>query len=327
MKAAVYTRYGSPDVVTIDEVSKPKPAVGEALIKIHTTTVSRTDCGTLRGHPFFARLFMGFPYPKNPVLGMDFAGTVEAIGAGVKSFKPGDRVFGMSPDKFGAHSEYLCILENGAVASLPDGVSFDEAVVSEGAWYANCGLTYLDLGPNHSILIYGASGAIGTSAVQLAKFYGATVTAVVATEHLDLVKSLGADHVIDYTAEDFTQIGETFNFVFDAVGKTTFFRCRRLLKAGGTFAATDLGPWGQTVLLALWSTLTRSRRIAIAIPKNSEVFVDFLKARIEAGDFRAVIDRRYPLEAIVDAYRFVESERKTGIVVINVVPANESKQA
>jgi NADPH:quinone reductase-like Zn-dependent oxidoreductase len=172
--------------------------------------------------------------------------------------------------------------------------------------------------PGHRILIYGASGAIGTAAVQLAKCYGAEVTAVVATQHLDLVKSLGANRTVDYTAQDFTQIGETFDSVFDAVGKTTFFRCRRLLRSGGVFTATDVGPWCQNLLLAIWSSITRSHRVVFPLPKIREAFVDSLKALIEAREFRAVIDREYPFEAIADAYRYVETGQKTGIVVINV---------
>jgi len=277
--------------------------------------------------PLIARLFTGLLRPKCTVLGMDFAGTIEAAGAGGTSFKPGDRVFGMSPDHFGAHAQYLCVPEKGTIAMMPSGVSFKEAVVCEGAWYADTYLQKFCLKTGHKILIYGASGAIGTAAVQLAKAYGAKVTAVVATRHLDLVKSLGADSVVDYTTEDFTKIGETFDFVLDAVGKTTFFRCRRLLRAGGIFSAADLGPWWQNILLAAWSSITGSNRVVLPTPKSSKRFVEELKGRLEAGEFRAVIDREYPFEAIADAYRFVETAQKAGIVVINVVQTDESTAA
>ena len=327
MKAVVNTRYGSPDVLEIRQAPKPEPKAGEVLIRVHATTVSRTDCGMLRARPFFIRLGIGLLRPNCTILGMDFAGEVEAVGPQVTSFKPGARVFGLSPDDYGAHAEYLCVPENGAIAAMPAGLRFDEAVVCEGAWYADTNLKRFGLRPGHKILIYGASGAIGAAAVQLAKSYGAEVTAVVATRHLDLVKSLGADRVVDYTAEDFTQIGETFDFVLDAVGKATFFRCRRLLRSGGVFAATDLGPWWQNPILAIWSSITGSNRVVIPLPKSSKAFVDFLKARMEAGEFRAVIDRKYPPEAITDAYRYVETGQKTGIVVINVTPADENKQA
>ena len=320
MKAVVNTRYGSPEVLEIRQVPKPHPKPGEVLVRVHATTVGRTDCGMLRAHPFFIRFLTGLRRPKRTILGMDFAGEVEAVGAGVASFMPGDRVFGMSPDDFGAHAEFLCVPEKGAIAAMPKGARFADAVVCEGAWYADSSLRGLRVKSGNRILIYGASGAIGTAAVQLAKSYGAEVTAVVAARHLDLVNSLGADRAIDYTARDFTRIGETFDAVFDAVGKTTFFRCRRLLKPGGVFAATDLGPWGQNPLLAIWSSVTRSNRVVFPLPKSSEAFVGSLKARMEAGQFRAVIDREYPLAAIADAYRYVETGQKTGIVVINVVP-------
>jgi NADPH:quinone reductase-like Zn-dependent oxidoreductase len=325
MRAAVNTRYGPPEVVEIRQVPKPEPKAGEVLIRVHATTVSRTDCGMRRPHPQFVRLFAGLLRPRLTILGMDFAGEVEAVGAGVTMFKAGNRVFGLSPDACGAHAEYLCLPENAAMACMPLGVAFGDAVVCEGAWYADTYLQAFRLNPGHSILIYGGSGAIGTAAVQLAKCYGAKVTAVVATPHLDLVRSLGADRAVDYTAQDFTQIGETFDCVFDAVGKTTFFRCRRLLKPNGVFAATDLGPWCQNPLLTLWSAITGSRRVIFPLPQSSKAktFVEFLKTRIEAGEFRAVIDREYPLEAIADAYSYVEKERKTGIVVINVKQAGE----
>ncbi len=321
MKAAVNTRYGSPDVLEIRQVPTPVPKTGEVLIKVHATTVNRTDCGMLRARPFIVRLFAGLWRPKRTILGLDFAGTVEGIGAGVTSFMAGERVFGMSPDGYGGHAEYLCMPETGTIAAMPTGLPFDEAVVGEGAWYADTYLRKFGLKSGDKILIYGASGAIGTAAVQLAKFYGAEVTAAVGTRHLELVKALGADRVIDFSAEDFTQIDDGFDFVLDAVGKTTFFRCRRLLKPGGVFSATDLGPWCQTILLAMWSSITGSHRVVFPTPKSSKAFVEFLKARMAAGEFRAVIDRHCPLDAIADAYRYVETAQKTGIVVIDVTPA------
>ncbi len=320
MRAAVNTRYGPPEVVQIRQVPTPAPSAGEVLIRVHATTVSRTDCGMRQPHPWFVRLVAGLLRPKCTILGMDFAGEVEAVGASVARFKPGDRVFGLSPDVYGAHAETLCLPETAAMATMPAGLRFGEAVVCEGAWYADTNLQAMRLQPGQSLLIYGASGAIGTAAVQLAKCHGAKVTAVVATRHLDLVRSLGADRAVDYTAEDFTKIGESFDAVFDAVGKTTYFQCRRLLKPAGVFAATDLGPWGQNPLLTIGSAITGSRRVLFPLPQSSQAraFVEFLKSRMQAGEFRAVIDRAFPLEAIADAYRFVETEQKTGIVVIDV---------
>ena len=327
LKAVVNTRYGSPDVLEIRQVTRPEPKADEVLIRVYATTVSRTDCGMLRAHPpLIARLFMGFFRPKYTILGMDFAGKVEALGADVTSFKPGDRVFGLSPQRYGAHAEYLCVPATGAIATMPTWLGFSEAVVCEGAWYADTYLQKFGLKAGQKILIYGASGAIGTAAVQLAKSRGGEVTAVVATQHLDLVKSLGADRAVDYTAEDFTKIGETFDFVLDAVGKTTYFRCRRLLKPNGVFAAADLGPWWQNALLALWSSITGSNRVVFPTPNGSKLIVDRLQSLLEAGEFRVIVDRKYPLEEIADAYRFVETAQKIGIVVINVASANEEMQ-
>ncbi len=323
MKAVINTRYGSPDILEIRQVPKPEPAADEVLIKVYATTVSRTDVGALRPQPpLIGRLLMGLFRPKWTVLGLDFAGEVEAIGANVTLFEPGHRVFGMSPEHYGAHAEYLCVPEQGAIAAMPTGANFNEVVVSEGAWYAHTYLERFGLKPGHKILIYGASGAIGTAAVQLSKIRGAEVTAVVGTRHLELAKSLGADHVVDYTVGDFTQIGETFDFVFDAVGKTTFFRCRKLLKRTGVFSASDLGPWWQNLFLAACSSITRRDRVVLPMPKDSETFMAYLKDRIEAGQFRAVVDRTYPLDAIAEAYRYVETAQKTGIVVINVSSAD-----
>src|SRR6202166_2976796 len=323
MKAAVITRYGSPDVIKILEVPKPVPAADQILVRVRAATVNRTDCGELRPHPFFARLFFGLTRPRRTIFGLDFAGEVEAVGAAISTFKPGDRVFGMCPSRNnGAQAEYVCVPER-AVAAMPAGARFDEAVVCEGAFYANAVLKKIDLKPGHKILIYGASGAIGTAMVQLAKSSGAAVTAVVATRHLELVKSLGADRAIDYTSEDFTRIGETFDFVVDAVGKTSYFRCRKLLKPDGLFAATDLGTWGQNVVLAMWSSITRRNQVVILVPGRINGFVGFLKSRMEAGQFRAIIDRKYPLAAIAEAYRYVETGQKVGIVVINIAAADE----
>lgn len=323
MKAAIVTRYGPPDVVTVGEVPKPAPAAGEILIRVRAATVNRTDCGERGPHPFIARLVFGLRRPKRTIFGMDVAGDVEAVGAGVTTFKPGDRVFGMcSFRKNGAHAEYVCVAETGAIAAMPANLAYDEAVVCEGAYYADPGLKRFKLGPGHKILIYGASGAIGTAAVQLARLHGAEVTAVVAARHLDLVKSLGANRTIDYTAQDFTRIDDRFDFIFDAVGKASFFRCRRLLKPGAVFMATDRGPWSQNLPLALWSWITGKNRVVVPLPAraSARAFVAFLKGLLEAGKFRAVIDRKYPLERIAEAYRYVETGQKTGIVVIKVTP-------
>lgn len=318
MKAVISERYGSPDILELRQIPKPEPKAGEVLVKVHATTVTRTDLGMLRAKPFIVRFFDGLRKPKHTILGMDFAGTVEATGPNVTSFEPGMRVFGLSPNEFGCHAEYVCVSEKGAIAVIPDDFEFAEAVVCEGAWYADNYLQALRMQPGDSILIYGASGAIGTAAVQLAKIYGTEVTAVVSTRHLKLAASLGADRVVDYSAEDFTQLGQMYDYVLDAVGKTSYFQCRNLLKPKGVFAATDFGPWLQNPLLATWSAISRSRRVLFPLPKGSESFVPRLKTMMAAGAYHAVIDREYSLDEIAEAYRYVETGEKAGIVVVDI---------
>ena len=266
------------------------------------------------------RVATGLLRPKHPVLGMDFAGIVDAIGEGVTRFAVGDRVFGLAPGGVGAHAEYLCVPEGRSIARLPDRVRFTEAVVGEGIWYAK---TYLDafaLGEGHRLLVYGASGAIGTAAVQLAKARGAAVTAVVDTRHVELARSLGADRVVDYTREDFTRADDDLDFVLDAVGKTHFPEARRLLKPEGVYSASDFGPNSQNLLWWLLSPLMRTRRFIFPLPKAPRAAVETAAALLDTDEFRAVVDRVLPLEAIVDAYRYVEQGQKTGIVVVEVAP-------
>ncbi len=216
MMAATVDRYGAPDVLALRQVPIPEPAPGEVRIAVQASTVGRTDTATLRAHPFFARLATGLIRPRMPILGMDFSGVVDALGAGVTTLAVGDRVFGLSPDHFGAHAEYMCVPATGAIARIPDDLPFQRAVVGEGAWYAH-GTTKL-LSSGDRCLIYGASGAIGTAGVQLAKAHGAHVTAVVGTRHLDLAAQLGADEIVNYETDDFTALGAQFDLVFDAVG-------------------------------------------------------------------------------------------------------------
>jgi NADPH:quinone reductase-like Zn-dependent oxidoreductase len=265
---------------------------------------------------------MGGGRSRRKILGLDFAGTVEAVGAGASLFKPGDRVFGMCPlRKEGAQAGFLCMPENGPIAPMPSNLRFDQAVVCEGAYYAGPIIEHFDLKPGHRILIYGASGAIGTAALQLAKQRGAEVVAVVAGRHLELVRSLGADLAVDYTTDAFDQLGRTFDFVADAVGKLGIRRWRRWLKPGGVFAATDRGPWSQNLLFILWSKATGSGRVVVPLAKrgSGQGFVADLKDKLEAGRYVPVIDRRYPLAEIADAYRYVQTGEKAGVVVIDVV--------
>ncbi|MFQ5574365.1 MAG: NAD(P)-dependent alcohol dehydrogenase, partial [Terriglobia bacterium] len=242
MKASVYTMYGPPDVIRIQEVEKPVSRAHEVLIRTIATTVNRSDTGIRSGKPFFVRFFFGLVRPKRTVLGSEFAGEVEAVGEAVKTFEVGDRVFGLTGDKFGAHAEYISLPEDAAILAKPTNMDFEEAAaVCDGLMLAWNYLGKVDVRAGTSILIYGASGSIGTAGIQLARALGAEVTAVCGTKSVELARSLGANLVIDYMEKDFTAHGKVYDFVFDAVGKTTFFRCRKLLKKGGVYFATDLG--------------------------------------------------------------------------------------
>ncbi len=318
MKAAVYTKYGPPDVVRIKDVEKPTPKDDEVLIKIQATTVNRTDCGFRKPeYPLIIRLMNGVFRPKRKILGSELAGDVEVVGKDIRQFKKGDQVFGLTGNRFGAHAEYVCLPEAASIVAMPANMSYEEAAaVCDGAMLAFTFIRKVNLQKGDRILIYGASGSIGTAAVQLAKYYGAEVTAVCNTKNLELVKFLGADAVIDYTKEDFTKHGQTYRVVFDAVGKASFFRCKNLLKKGGIYFSTDLGFLAQNLFLVLWTGMFGGKKVKFPIPKDRKEDVVFFKELIEAGKYKAVIDRRYPLEQIVEAYRYVETGQKTGNVVI-----------
>jgi NADPH:quinone reductase-like Zn-dependent oxidoreductase len=317
MRAVVHDRYGPPNVLRLEEVERPVPKDDEVLVKIHATTVNRSDCGWRKATPFFARFFTGLRRPKRKILGMELAGEVEAVGAAVTEFEVGDHVFGVKGS--GAHAEFVCMRGSAALAHKPSGMTFDEAAaVCDGASIALACLRRADLRKGRSILIYGASGSIGTAAVQLAKYFDADVTAVCNTKNVELVASLGADQVIDYTQEDFTKNGETYDVVFDAVGKHSFRRCRCSLKPGGIYIETDLGFLWHVPILALLTRRIGNKRVTLPVPRYTKEDVLFLKELIEAGKYRAVIDRHYPLEDVVEATRYVETGQKTGNVVLTV---------
>ena len=323
MEAAVHTRYGPPDVVRIAEVDKPSVGDEDVLVRVHATTVNRTDCGYRAARPFFIRVLTGLTRPRRSVLGTEFAGVVEAVGSRVTSFAVGDRVFGYNEGAFGTHAEYLSVPEDGAIATMPTGVTFAEAApATEGAHYALSFIKTARIRAGQDVLVYGATGAIGSAAVQLLKSLGAAVTAVCDTANLEVVRSLGADRVVDYTAQDFTQDEQTYDAVFDAVGKSTFGRCKPLLKPGGVYLSSDLGPWGQNLILPLVTPLLGGKKVKFPTPRQGQEMVRYLRELIESKQFRPVIDRRYPLDQIVDAYRYVETGQKIGNVVIDVVPPN-----
>ena len=320
MRAVVHDKYGGPDVLRLEDVVRPVPKDDEILIKIHATTVTRTDCAIRQAKPFVWRYFAGVFRPRRKILGIELAGEVVEIGTAVNQFKVGDHVFGMSAGNFGAHAEFICIRETAALAHKPAGMTFDEAAaVCDGAIQALASLRRADLHAGQKILIYGASGSCGTAAVQMAKYFDAHVTAVCNTKNVELVRSLGADEVIDYTQEDFTNNGKTYDVILDAVDKHSFLRCRGSLKQGGVYIATDLGRFMvETVTFMLWTSRIGDKRLKMGMARYTKENVLFLKEIIEAGKYRAVIDRRYPLEDVVEATRYVETQQKTGNVVLTV---------
>jgi NADPH:quinone reductase-like Zn-dependent oxidoreductase len=319
MKAAVCTRYGPPEVVVISEVDKPATGDNSLLVKVHATTVNRTDCAYRAAKPFFMRFLTGLIRPRSTILGTEFAGVVEAVGRGVTSFGAGDKVFGYNEGPFGAHAEYLSVPEDGSVATMPANVTYQQAAPgTEGSHYALAHIRAAKIHSGQDILVYGATGAIGSAAVQLLKSLGANVTAVCDTSHVQLVRGLGADKVIDYTTEDFTRDNQRYDAVLDSVGKSSFSQCKRLLKSHGIYISSELGPLAQNPFRALIAPLHGGKKVLFPIPKHDQLMVEYLKKLIESGEFKPVIDRTYPLDQIVEAYRYVEAGQKTGNVVISL---------
>lgn len=328
MRAVVHDRYGPPDVLRVEDVARPVPKADEILIQVHATTVNRTDCAVRGGSDFITRLGYSLITTGSPfkalrrtgarILGYELAGEVEAIGADVTEYVAGDRVFGVNIGRFGAHAEYVCARRDAPLAKMPANLTFAEAAaIPDGGLLALGCLRRVGLQRGQRILIYGAAGAIGSAGVQLARsHFGAHVTAVCSGRSLELARSLGADEVIDYTRDDFTKNGQTYHVIFDAVGKHRFTRCKDSLERGGRYIATD--GW-VNLWLALWTARVGHKRVMLDIPPHyRQQDVVFLKGLIEAGAYRAVIDRRCPLEQIAEASRYVETQRKVGSVVLMV---------
>ncbi|PLT28110.1 NAD(P)-dependent alcohol dehydrogenase [Peribacillus deserti] len=328
MKAIVYTKYGPPDVLQLKEVEKPFPKEHEILVKVKAATVTAAD---IRSRSFTvpkafwlpARLTLGFRHPKKEILGMELAGVVERVGKNVKRFKAGDQVFAASLQGFGAYAEYKCLPEYGPVCIKPSNITYAEAAaIPIGARTALYFLRKADIQKGQKVLVYGASGSVGSYAVQIARYFGAEVTGVCSTNNLEWVKSLGADKVIDYTAEDVYSTDETYDVLFEAVNKSTFSDCIKLLKKGGTYInITEPLP----SLRMLKTKLTSTKKIMLSrnSPETSEA-LNFLKELVEAGNLKVVIDRSYKFEEIAEAHRYVEKGHKKGNVVITVDPNNKS---
>ncbi len=320
MKASVNTIYGEPEVLQIKQVPKPVPTANQVLIKIHATTVNRTDCGFRKPEYLLVRLISGLFKPKHTILGSELAGEIEEVGANVQSFKVGDKVFGLSTFVFGTHAEYICMDEKKAIALMPNNISYNQAAaICDGAFLAYANIQKIDFNKSPQILVNGASGSIGTATVQLVKHFGAEVTAVCNTKTVELIKSLGADHVYDYLKEDFTQNGKKYDFVLDVVGKSSFFKCKKILKPKGIYISSELGYLSQNIYLALFTPLFMGKKVLFPIPKDKKKDIELFKELIETGKYKAVIDKIYPLDQIVEATKYVETGEKTGNVVIQII--------
>jgi NADPH:quinone reductase-like Zn-dependent oxidoreductase len=320
MRAARQSDYGPPSVVSVvDDAPRPTPGDGELLVEVHATTVNRTDCGYRSASPPIMRLFAGLRRPKRPTLGNEFAGVVVETGPGVTSFAAGDRIFGYIEGPFGGHAEYLTVHQDASIATIPPHVPEQvAAAATEGSHYALAYTTAGRFGPGMDVMVYGATGAIGSAAVQIAKHLGCTVTAVCATDHVELVTGLGADRVVDYTAGDFTQDPQRYDVVLDAVGKSSWGACKQLLKPRGLYMSSELGHFAQNPMLAIVTRFSRGRRVKFPVPTHDREMIEHLRDLMASGAFVPVIDRTYPLEQIVEAYEYVESGQKIGNVVITV---------
>lgn len=320
MKAVVYTNYGGPEVVRLAEVDRPAPNENEVLVKVYAATVNRTDAGFRSAEYFISRFFSGLFRPKFKILGCEFAGIVEAIGVHVTTFYIGDKVFGFNDKTFGAHAEYMTIAESAAIATMPEHVDFENAApITEGAHYALVDIRAANVQAGQNVLVNGATGAIGAAAVQLLKHFEANVTAVCNTKNVNLVKSLGADHVIDYQQEDFTKSRNKFHFIFDAVGKSSFRSCKPLLTEKGIYISTEFGKNAENVFYALTTPFLKGKRLLFPIPSITKEDVMFLKKLVQHGQFKPVVDSIYSMDEIVAAYQYVDSGQKTGNVVLKIL--------
>lgn len=312
MKAATRTVYGAPEVLRISDIAKPTPKDNEVLINVHATTVNRTDCGVLWGKPFIIRFFTGLTKPRIASTGTDFAGEVAAVGKDVTNFKVGDKVFGFNDNGIGSHAEYLTIAADGPLTTIPDGISYEQAAASaEAAHYAYNFINKVNIKADDNVMLNGGTGAIGSAALQMLKAMGVTVTATCRTQHIDLVKTMGADRVIDYLQSDFTQDEEQYDYVFDAVGKSTYGKCKRLLKPKGVYISSELGPGAQNPFLALVSP-----HVKFPVPTDIKRSLSIIRDLLVQGKFQPLIDRTYPLEAIREAFTYVNSGEKVGNVVL-----------
>lgn len=326
MKAVIRTQYCAPALLQIQEVAKPTPKDKEVLIKVYATTVNRTDCAVVSGKPFIMRFFTGLWKPRLASPGTDFAGVIAAVGKGVKQFKIGDRVWGFDDTGLGSQAAYLTLPEDKAIITIPDNITYPEAAASaEAAHYAYNFINKVNIKPGDKVMLNGATGGIGSAALQFLKNLGATVTATCRGQHIELIKALGADKVINYETEDFTKDKEKYHFVFDAVGKSTFSKCKSLLHPGGIYISSELGPGAQNPFLAMITPLLGGKKVLFPIPFNIKGSLHFIKNLLEEGKFKPLIDEhQYQLENIAEAYHYVASEQKVGNVVVMVADSPQN---
>ncbi|REG83054.1 NAD(P)-dependent alcohol dehydrogenase [Algoriphagus antarcticus] len=318
MKAAIRRSYGGPKTIQVEEIDNPVPRDNQILIRVHATTVNRTDCANLAAKPLVMRFIIGFFKPRKTTLGTDFAGEVVAIGKNIHSFQVNQRVFGFTDLGLESQAEFMALTPKENLLTIPDHLNYKQAAASlEGAHYAHSFIHKVTIQPGQRILINGATGAIGSALLQFVKTFEVHVTATCTTKNVALVQSLGADKVYDYSKEDFTSDIEKYDFVFDAVGKSTFGKCKSLLKKEGIYISSELGPYSQNIFLALLTPLFGRKKVVFPIPYSLSKTLPYIKLMLQKGKFKPVIDREYPLDDIAEAYEYVLSGKKTGNVIIN----------
>ncbi|MES3016789.1 MAG: NAD(P)-dependent alcohol dehydrogenase [Bacteroidota bacterium] len=320
MKASIRNKYDSPDTINLTTTSHiPFPKKDEILVKVKATTVNRTDCGVLTGKPWAIRIFTGLFEPQLKVTGTDFSGQVVSKGEDVYQFNIGDDVYGFFDQGIGSHASYCCVSINKAVLKKPVNITYEQAAASlEGAHYAFYFLDKVVLKEGDKVLLNGGTGAIGSAALQFLKYRGIHVTVTCETDYVSVLESMGADKVIDYTKEDFTKLNDQFDFVFDAVGKSTFWKCKPIMKPHAIYVSSELGPYWQNPLLALIAPLMMNKKVKFPLPFSIQRSMAFINELIEKDKFRPLIDRRYPINEISDAFKYVMSGQKKGNVILAV---------
>lgn len=317
MKAAIHRSYGPPSVLHVEDTDKPIPGEGEILIKVMASTVNRTDCARLRAKPFIMRFFTGLLRPKKLIPGTEFSGEIEAVGSQASTWKAGDRIYGFNDAGLQTHAEYLCLPTTENIAIIPEGISFEQAAsMTEGAHYAWNMVNKVDIQPGQQVLVNGASGAIGSAAVQILTYLGARVVAVTNTKNLELILGLGAERVIDYEQEDFTRENQQYQFIFDTVGKSSFSACKPLLLPEGIYISSELGRMAQNLWYAMSTASSKGKRVIFPIPSDVKASMEVVRKMIADNRYQSVIDRRYPLAEIREAFEYVETGQKTGNVLV-----------